>query len=137
MKSPLIRITAVVLSIALMPYLTGCVKSPLVKRGSFVDMADVERPASEDISGISTVDGDTIRFDKGSAEVSNDTIYASVNKEPYTIAFDQVNQLLVSRTNVGLTVLSITAGVVLGVGLFVLLIYALCSTGEGCGAQTN
>ena len=122
MKSTLIRITAVVLSIALMPYLTGCT----LKRGTLVDMADVQRPASEDISGISTVDGDTIRFDKGSAKVSNDTIYASVEQEPYSIALDQVKELRVSRpwhSSLPLGV-SITIAVV-SIGLLALGVYAL------------
>ena len=101
------RVSSIILMLTLIPQLSGCT---VVKA---VDLTTVERPAAERIHGVVTVDGEHVDFDRP-AQIRNDTIYAAVNQARYSVAFDQVEELRVQRTDLAVTaaVVAITVAVV-------------------------
>jgi hypothetical protein len=105
-RRPVLRFTAALLVLALPCTMYGCT-SPKT-----VDLASTTSPASEEIIGVITAAGDTVDFDWDTyGDIRNDTLYATVNLQPYSVALDDVRQLRVYRTNVGLTV-GLIAGVI-------------------------
>ena len=111
------RTVSIVLIVSLLAYFTGCtsVKS--------VDLTDVRRPESEWIFGVITVTGEQVDFDEPSNDIRGDTIYATVDENPYAIGMDQVQQLRLQRQEALLSVLTavgvlvVVAAVVLAVSL--------------------
>lgn len=109
------RAVSVILILVLLPQFAGCTS---VKA---VDLTDVERPASEKVYGVITVDGEWVHFDRPSTEVRNDTIYATVDESPYAIALDEVQQLRLRRFSIIRTVVAGmgVAALIVGVGVVI------------------
>jgi len=82
-----------------------------------VDPSAVKEPGKEKIVGVTTADGQDVRFDPSGATVRGDTLMASVNGAPYQITLDRVQRFWVERKEtskartIGL-VAGITAGVI-------------------------
>ena len=99
------RTLSLVLILVLVPHVTGCMS---VKA---VDLADVERPVTEEVYGVMTVAGEEVVFDEPSTDVRNDTIYATVDQRPYTIALDQVERVSLRRHDDTQSVLALVGGI--------------------------
>ena len=87
------RFMAIVVIFTLLTQLTGCA----VKKTRRLDPTEVKEPRIEKIVGITTVEGEDIRFDPPGASVKNDTIYASVDGAPYEISLARVQRFWVER----------------------------------------
>jgi hypothetical protein len=73
--------------------LTDCKVTKTVR----LDPAAVKEPGKERIVGITTADGQDVRFDSSGATVRGDSLLASVNGAPYRISIDRVQRLWVER----------------------------------------
>src|SRR5262245_63287797 len=62
-----------------------------------LDPSVVKEPGKEKIVGITTTDGQDVRFDSSGATVRGDTLLASVNGAPYQITIDRVQRLGIER----------------------------------------
>ncbi len=111
------RAISVVLLLALLPQLTGC----SVRRTDRVPVEEVEPPVTEEIAGVTTNAAREVEFDRAErsrprARISNDTIYASVDGQPFSIAMDEVSHVWLRRRD---TAGSIVASFFVGVGIVV------------------
>jgi len=81
-----------------------------------LDPSMVKQPEKEKIVGVTTADGQDIRFDPNGARLDGNTLQASVNGAPYQIALDHVQRFWVERKEtskartIGL-IAAVTAGV--------------------------
>lgn len=87
------RFVIIVVIFTLLTQLTGCA----VTKTRRLDPTEVKEPGKEKIVGITTVEGEDIRFDPPGASVKNDTIYASVDGAPYEISLARVQRFWVER----------------------------------------
>lgn len=87
------RFVVIVVILTLLTQLTGCA----VTKTRRLDPTEVKEPGKEKIVGITTVEGEDIRFDPPGASVKNDTIYASVDGAPYEISLARVQRFWVER----------------------------------------
>src|SRR5215510_8547326 len=91
--------------------LTDCKVTKTVR----LDPSMVKQPEKEKIVGVTTADGQDIRFDPNGARLDGNTLQASVNGAPYQIALDHVQRFWVERKvvskgrTIGL-IIGVTAG---------------------------
>src|SRR5215510_2291214 len=94
--------------------ITDCKVTKTVK----LDPAVVKEPGKEKIVGVTTADGQDVRFDSSGARLSGNSLQASVNGAPYQIALDHVQRFWVERKElskartIGL-IAGLTAGVLI------------------------
>src|SRR5437899_1641371 len=62
-----------------------------------LDPSVVKEPGKEKIVGVTTADGQDVRFDSDGARLSGNTLQASVNGAPYQITVDRVQRYWVER----------------------------------------
>src|SRR5262245_12814411 len=80
------RLLIVVLVFTLLIPLTDCKVTKTVR----LDPSLVKQPEKEKIVGITTTDGQDIRFDPILPTVSGNTLHTSVNGAPFQITLDRV-----------------------------------------------
>lgn len=117
-------------ALTLVPLLASCTKG---KRAD-VDPRSAATPVAEGeerIVGVTTTDGRVIEFDDPGAHLRNDTLYARVGGDYFTMAMADADRVIVER-RVGdtLATVALVAGVTLGVLLVAGAIYA--ATKESC-----
>jgi hypothetical protein len=109
------RLLIVALVFTLLIPLTDCKVTKTVR----LDPSLVKQPEKEKIVGVTTADGQDIRFDPIGATLSGNTLQTSVNGAPYQITLDRVQRLWVERKEtskartIGL-IAAVTAGVIIG-----------------------
>ena len=92
---------------------TGCTSNRAVPT------ADLKPPGTryykdgEEVRGVITESGDEVQFDEPVRPVA-DTLYASVEGQPYNIALLDADQVIVKRTDAGETI-GLTIGVLVGI----------------------
>ena len=91
-----------------------------------VPPADVPRPETEKIVGVTTIKGEDVSFDRSGATITNGTLHASVHKAPYELPLDQVQRLWVERKELskGRTIGLVAAVVVGTLGIIVGIVAA-------------
>ncbi len=121
------RLLIVSLTFTLLIPLTDCKVTKTVR----VNPADLKQPEKEKIVGITTVDGQDIRFDPAGVTIRDNTIQTSVNGAPYQITLDRVQRFWVERKEtskartIGL-IAAVTAGTLLLIGAIVLATKQSC-----------
>src|SRR5499426_4333178 len=107
--------------------ITDCKVTKTVK----LDPAVVKEPGKEKIVGVTTADGQDVRFDSSGATVRGDTLLASVNGAPYQITLDRVQRFWVERKE---TSKARTIGLVaaVSVGAFATLVVIALATKQSC-----
>ena len=111
------RLIAAVLLPATLSLVMGCMPTSTIK----VPTSEL-KPAegghqAEAVRGVVTLSGEEVRFDDPVLPVA-DTLHTSVKGEPYSIALDQVDQVLVKRgdtTKLALQLVTIVVVTVLAV----------------------
>src|SRR5215475_5841264 len=103
-------IAALVLTL-LIP-ITDCKVTKTVR----LDPSVVKEPGKEKIVGVTTADGQDVRFDSSGARLSGNSLQASVNGAPYQIALDHVQRFWVERKELSKArTIGLIAGVTAGV----------------------
>lgn len=128
------RAVSVVLLLALLPQVTGCT----VRRTDRVQVDELEPPVTEEIAGVTTKAAREVEFDRAErsrprARISNDTIYATVDGQPFSIAMDEISHVWLRRRDPGGSIVAsffLAVGIVAGVGLIAAAIYA--ATKDSC-----
>ena len=107
--------------------LTDCKVTKTVR----VDPSAVKEPGKEKIVGVTTADGQDVRFDPIGATLRDNTIQASVNGAPYQITLDRVQRFWIERKE---TSKARTIGLVAGVtvGAFVAFVAIALATKQSC-----
>jgi hypothetical protein len=102
-----------------------------VKKTVRLDPSVAPEPGKEKIVGVTTSDGQDVRFDSGGATVRGDTLQASVNGAPYQITLDRVQRYWIERTE---TSKARTIGLIAGVtvGVFVAGVAIALATKQSC-----
>jgi hypothetical protein len=81
-----------------------------------LDPSEVREPGKEKIVGVTTADGQDVRFDSGAVTLRGDTLRASVNGAPYQISIDRVQRYWVERKELSKArTIGLIAGVTAGV----------------------
>lgn len=116
------RAVSVVLLLALLPHLTSC----SVRKTARVPVDEVEPPVTEEIAGVTTRTAREVEFDRARrsrprATIRNDTIYSTVDGQPFAIAMDDVSHVWLRRTD---TVGSIAASFFLTAGILAVIALA-------------
>jgi hypothetical protein len=107
--------------------LTDCKVTKTVK----LDPAVVKEPGKEKIVGITTTDGQDVRFDPSGATVRGDTLKATVHGAPYQINLDRVQRFWVERKETSKArTIGLIAGVTVGAIITGIAIYA--ATKQSC-----
>lgn len=105
------RFLIVALVFTLLIPLTDC----KVKKTVRLDPSEVKEPGKEKIVGITTADGQDVRFDSNGATLSGNTLQASVKGAPYQITLDRVQRFWVERKGVSTArTIGLIAGVFVG-----------------------
>lgn len=121
------RLTAIVLGLALLPQLTGCVSTKT--RG--IALPSEEPLPRERITSITTLQGEVLYFDSPGARLQRDTLFGSVEFEPVQIPLADVERLWVTKTETNtLATIGLVVGVAAGTLLVAGMIYA--ATKESC-----
>src|SRR5262245_21440430 len=96
-----------------------------------LDPSVVKEPGKERIVGVTTADGQDVRFDSSGATVRGNVIQASVNGAPYQITIDRVQRLWIERKE---TSKARTIGLIAGVtvGAFVATVAIALATKQSC-----
>ena len=107
--------------------LTDCKVTKTVR----VDPSTVKEPGKEKIVGVTTIDGQDVRFDPIGATLRGNVIQASVNGAPYQITLDRVQRFWIERKE---TSKARTIGLVAGVtvGAFVAFVAIALATKQSC-----
>ncbi len=90
------RLTAIVLCLALIPHLTGCVQARA--RTQEISLPTEEPLPQERITSITTLRGEVVHFDAPGARVQGDTLVGFVESEAVQIPLGDVERLWVTRT---------------------------------------
>jgi len=128
------RVVSLVLLLVLLPHFTGCA----VHATQRVPPTEVEYPIHEEISGITTLDGQEIEFDppyRGMlrATINNDTIFSAVDGRPFRMALNEVSHVWLRRADTAGSIIAsffVTVGVIALIGLVLAVIVAL--TKDSC-----
>jgi hypothetical protein len=103
--------TAVVLTITMSLWATGCTTT---KRRPASPL-EIKGPVKERVIGITTVEGQEVAFDEGTAKIEGDIVRAKVKKESFEIALSKVERFWVAEEKFSVAkTLGLVAGVVLG-----------------------
>jgi len=121
------RLLIVSLVFTLLIPLTDCKVTKTVR----LDPSLVKEPEKEKIVGVTTTDGQDIRFDKTGATLSGNTLQSSVNGAPYQITLDRVQRYWVERKE---TSKARTIGLIAAVtaGIFVAGVAIALATKQSC-----
>src|SRR5262245_38539526 len=102
-----------------------------VKKTVRLDPSVVKEPEREKIVGVTTTDGQDVRFDSSGARVNGNALQASVNGAPYQITLDRVQRLWVERKELSK---ARTIGLIAGVtaGAFIAAVGIALATKQSC-----
>jgi hypothetical protein len=87
------RALAVLLILAVPIVQVGC----YVRKVQQVPPEGISQPEKEKIVGITTVNGESVSFDKPGGSIKDKTLHALVKKTPYEIPLDQVQRFWIER----------------------------------------